>query len=41
MVVAGAGIEWFTTNPTIETDGWIVIVVAILLWLLKEFKHKI
>jgi len=41
MVLAGAGIEWLTTNATIETDGWVVVVVAVLLWLLKEFKYKL
>ena len=40
LVVAGAGIQWVTTNPVIETYGWIVVAVAVGLWLLKEFKNK-
>jgi hypothetical protein len=41
LVVSGTGIQWFTANPAIETYGWIVVAVAIVLWLLKEFKHKL
>ena len=41
LVVVGTGIESITTNPALATDGWIVVAIAVSLWVLKEFKDKI
>jgi hypothetical protein len=41
LVISGLGIQWFTTNSTIEMYGWVVVAIAVCLWLLKEFKHKL
>jgi hypothetical protein len=36
LVVAGTGIESITTNSTLTQDGWIVVAIAVFLWVLKE-----
>lgn len=40
LVFMGSGVEAFTTNATMTTDGWIVVVIAILLWVHKTSKNR-
>jgi hypothetical protein len=39
LVMVGTGIESFTTNSALATDGWIIVMIAIFLWVLREFKE--
>jgi len=40
LVFMGSGVEAFTTNSTLTTNGWIMVAIAIFLWVLKESKRR-
>jgi len=41
LVLLGTGIQTATANSTLTTDGWIVVAIAVFLWVLKESKREI
>lgn len=40
LVVSGTGIESFTANSTLTKDGWIVVAVAVFLWIFQNGKRR-
>jgi len=36
LVLVGTGWQSITSNPSLTNDGWIVVVVAIVLWILSN-----
>lgn len=40
LVLIGNGVETLTANPALTNDGWAMVAIALLLWVLKEAKKK-
>jgi len=40
LVLIGNGVETLTANPALTNDGWAMVAIAVLLWILKEAKEK-
>jgi hypothetical protein len=40
LVFVGSGVDAVTRDPTLTNDGWIVVVTAVFLWMLKNLKRR-
>jgi len=36
LVLLGTGMQTATTNSTLTTDGWIVVAITVILWVLRK-----
>jgi hypothetical protein len=41
LVFVGTGIQGISKNSDLAIDGWFVVAIAIILWVLKESKGGI
>jgi hypothetical protein len=41
LVLLGSGIEAIAKNSALTMNGWVVVAIAIFLWVFKENKGKI